>query len=72
MTEKTTIIDRLRARKGYISSTETMGILGVTRQTLCRWVTEGRIQAVRIGNALKFDPLHLVAFLEERLVGRAA
>jgi len=44
-----TIIDQLRARKGYVSSTETIAILGMTRQMLCCWVTEGRIPAVRIG-----------------------
>lgn len=60
------IIETLRARKGYVSSTEAMSILGVTRQTLCRWVAEGRIQAVRIGNSLKFDPSHLAAWLEAR------
>jgi len=64
-----TIIDDLRSRRGYVSSTETMAILGVTRQTLCRWVSEGRIPAVRIGTANKFDPMHLAAWLEARQIG---
>jgi excisionase family DNA binding protein len=67
-----TIIDSLRARKGYLTSTEAMAILGVTRQTLCRWVIEGRIAAVRIGPSNKFDPHHLADWLEERQLGVAA
>ena len=44
-----TIIETLKRSKTYVSSTETMRILGVTRQTLCRWVNTGKIIAVRIG-----------------------
>jgi excisionase family DNA binding protein len=65
-----TIIDALRTRKGYVSSTETMAILGVTRQTLCRWVSEGRISAVKIGISYKFDPAYLAEWLEARRVGK--
>lgn len=64
-----TVIDQLRQRKGYVSSTETMSILGVPRQTLCRWIAEGRIIAVRIGTSWKIDPAHLAAWLEDRQVG---
>lgn len=64
-----TIIEQLRQRRGYVSSTATMAILGVTRQTLCRWVNAGTIPAVRIGKDNKFDPAHLVAWLEARQIG---
>lgn len=67
-----TIIDQLRARKGYVPSTEVMEILGVSRQSLCAWVGEGRLPAVKIANALKFDPAHLIAFIEARTLGSAA
>jgi excisionase family DNA binding protein len=67
-----TIIERLKLRTSYVTSTEAMVILGVTRQTLCRWVTEGRIPAVRIGPSNKFDPAHLADWLEERQIGVAA
>jgi excisionase family DNA binding protein len=67
-----TIIDQLRSRKGYVTSTETLAILGVARQTLCRWVAEGRITAVRIGPSNKFDPAHLADWLEARQIGVAA
>jgi excisionase family DNA binding protein len=62
------IIDSLKRRRGYVSSTESMAMLGVTRQTLWRWVTEGKIPAVRIGTGNKFDPAHVAAWLQERQV----
>ena len=64
-----TIIETLRSRKGYVSSTEAMEMLGCTRQTLCRWVNEGRISATRIGPTNKFDPHHLADWLTERTTG---
>ena len=63
-----TIIEQLNARKTYVSSTEAIVILGITRQTFCLWVREGKITALRIGNAYKVDPSHLAAFLNARLV----
>jgi excisionase family DNA binding protein len=61
-----TIIDQLKGRKSYLTSTEVMEITGVTRQTLCTWVQRGVIQAVRIGKGNAFDPGTLAAWLEAR------
>lgn len=72
MAKGTTIIDALRRRKGYVCPTEAMAIVGVTRQTLCRWIAESRIPAVRIGPANKFDPAHVADWLEKRQIGAAA
>jgi excisionase family DNA binding protein len=63
-----TIIDQLRHRKTYLTGTEVMQILRWTRQTLCRYVKEGRIPALRIGKDNRFDPGVLAAFLEQRQV----
>jgi excisionase family DNA binding protein len=63
-----TIIEQLEARKTYVSSTEAIDILGITRQTFCLWVREGKLAALRIGNAYKVDPAHLAGFLRARLV----
>jgi excisionase family DNA binding protein len=67
-TPNDTIIGRLRHRTSYLSSTEVMEILGVTRNTLCAWVRSNAIPAVRVGKDNKFDPLQLAAWLEERRV----
>jgi excisionase family DNA binding protein len=49
-------------------TTEVMKLLDVTRGTLCGWVREGAIAAVRIGKDNKFDPAAVVRFLEARSV----
>jgi hypothetical protein len=61
-----TIIDQLKRRQSYLTSTEVMETTGVTRQTLCTWVPRGVIQAVRIGKGNAFDPGTLAAWFEAR------
>jgi excisionase family DNA binding protein len=63
-----TIIDQLAARKTYVSSTEAIDIIGITRQTFCLWVRQGKLAAIRIGNAYMIDPAHLAAWLRAREV----
>jgi excisionase family DNA binding protein len=67
-TAQPTIVDQLAARKTYVSSTEAIGILGITRQTFCLWVRQGKLAAIRIGNAYMVDPTHLAAWLRAREV----
>jgi excisionase family DNA binding protein len=67
-TSTPTIIQQLSVRKSYVSSTEAIGILGVTRQTFCLWVRQGKLAAIRIGNAYMIDPAHLAAWLRAREV----
>jgi excisionase family DNA binding protein len=61
-----TIIDQLHQRKTYLTSTEVMAIIGVTRQTLCDWVRRGVISAIRIGKDNKFDTAVLASWLATR------
>lgn len=61
-----TIIDQLASRKTYVSSTECLDILGITRQTFCLWVREGKLKALRIGNAYVVDPVYLSQWLMAR------
>jgi excisionase family DNA binding protein len=63
-----TIIDQLSTRKTYVSSTEAIDILGITRQTFCAWVRQGKLAAVRIGNAYMVDPSVLSSWLRARQV----
>lgn len=53
-----------------MTTTEVMGILGVTKNALCHWVRSGRIPAMRIGKDNKFDPANLARWLERRTIGR--
>jgi excisionase family DNA binding protein len=61
-----TIIEQLAARKTYVSSTEAIEILRITRQTFCLWVREGKLKAIKIGNAYMVDPIYLAAWLRSR------
>lgn len=67
-TTQPTIIQQLHTRKTYVSSTEAIGILGITRQTFCLWVRQGKLAALRIGNAYMVDPVVLSVFLAARQV----
>lgn len=63
-----TIINQLRDRQSYLSGTEVMALLGISRNALCRWVRSGLIPAIRIGKDNRFDPACLSAWLEARQV----
>ena len=60
------LIEELRQRTTYVSTKELMGLLQVTRNTLCEWVRMGRLVAIRVGNAYLYDPRILAEWLEER------
>jgi len=44
--------------------TEVEGILGVSHRTLLRWVTEGKIKAVKVGSRWKVSEDTLKTILE--------
>lgn len=67
-TSEPSIIEQLAVRKTYISSTECLNILGITRQTFCLWVRDGKLKACRIGNGYAVDPVYLSAWLRAREV----
>ena len=59
-----TIVSQLRARTTYLSGSEVMSMLGVSRNTLCRWVRTGKLPALRLGKDNRFDPAVLADWLE--------
>jgi excisionase family DNA binding protein len=64
---KMTLIDNLRRRKTYLSTPETMALISVSRNTLCRWVRAGLISAIRAGGSkYLFDPNAIADWLETR------
>jgi predicted DNA-binding transcriptional regulator AlpA len=64
-----TIVNQLRQRTSYVSATEVMAILGVTRNTLCDWINSGTLPAFRLGKNNVCDPAELADFLETRKTG---
>jgi hypothetical protein len=67
-TTQPTIIEQLATRKTYVSSTEAISIIGITRQTFCLWVRQGKLAAFRIGNTYMVDAVVLSGFLAARQV----
>jgi hypothetical protein len=61
-----TRIQQLSVRKTYVPSTECLAILGITSQTFCLWVRQGKLQALRIGGRYVVDPTTLAVFLRSR------
>ena len=59
-----TIVSQLKARTTYLSGSEVMSLLKVSRNALCRWVRTGKLPAIRIGKDNRFDPLQLAGWLE--------
>jgi hypothetical protein len=67
-TTQPTIIQQLSIRKTYVTSTECLDILRITRQTFCLWVRQGKLAAIRLGNTYVVDPVVLSSFLRARQV----
>ena len=60
------IVAKLKLRTSYLYTTEVMGILRLSRKTLCAWVKAGDIPAVRVGRDNMFDPWELALWIEAR------
>ena len=65
-TASPSLVAQLKLRHSLIPSSEVMEILGVSRNTLCHWVSTRKIPALRIGKDNKFDPIALAHWIEER------
>jgi excisionase family DNA binding protein len=63
-----TLIDKLRKRTGYLTLQETADLLGIHEMTLRKWVKARKIQAVRIGDQIKFDPNVVADWLAARCI----
>ena len=69
-TTQPTIIDQLRQRKAYLSTTEVMAILRINRATLCGYCRASLIPHIRMPDfSYRFDPVALHGWLSERTVG---
>jgi len=64
-----TIIDQIKQRGSYLTSTEVMAILRINRATLCRYCRQGLIPHLRMPDlSYRFDPVALQGWLRERSV----
>jgi excisionase family DNA binding protein len=64
-----TLVQKLRARMGLLTIAEVSELLSFHPVTLRDWAREGRLPAVRIGSAWRFDPVELAGWVEARRMG---
>jgi hypothetical protein len=63
-----TIIHQLRDRKTYLTTSEVMAIIRKSRNTLCGYVRDGVLSAIRMGDGYLFDPQVIADWLDARVV----
>jgi excisionase family DNA binding protein len=61
----TPIIDQLKTKTQYMTLQAVAELLGIHAMTLRKWAKRGKIQAVRIGDQIKFDPAAVADWLRE-------
>ena len=49
------ILENLLNPSGYVRAAEAMKMLGITRQTLCHYARDGKIQTVAYGGQYKYS-----------------
>jgi excisionase family DNA binding protein len=52
----TSLLEQLQSETGYMTLQEVSHIMGIHRMTLRKWAKSHKIEAVRIGDQIKFDP----------------
>jgi excisionase family DNA binding protein len=61
------VFEYLRGRVTLLITTEVMNLLGVSKNTLCKWVRECGLPAFRMpDHSYRFDPVQLLQWLENR------
>jgi excisionase family DNA binding protein len=64
-------IDELTLNPRLLSTTEAMAVLRKTRATVCRWVRDGKILAIRLpDNSYLFDSVQLAGWMRGRLTAK--
>jgi excisionase family DNA binding protein len=63
-----TLIDQLRKRTSYLTLQETADLLGIHAMTLRKWAKARKIQGLRIGDEIKFDPYVVADWLAARYI----
>jgi excisionase family DNA binding protein len=64
--ETRTIIDTLRGTRRPLTVRQCSDILGLHPQTVYKWSRTGRIPVLRLGSALRFDPIVIAQWVESR------
>lgn len=66
------LVDQLRERASFLTTTELMELLQLRRNTVCAWVQSGYLPAVRTRSGYRFDPPAIAKWLELHSTGGRA
>jgi excisionase family DNA binding protein len=62
-----TIVEQLSVRTTFLTGSEIMALVGISRPVLCRWVRSGRLPgAFKLGKNYRFDPATIAAWIAAR------
>lgn len=64
-----TVIDQLRSAGGMLDSSKVCALLGMTQSGLLKLTKAGKIPHYRLGDRIKFDPVVLASWVDERRIG---
>jgi predicted DNA-binding transcriptional regulator AlpA len=65
-----TLQERLRALTSGITAPALAGLLGLSRITIYKRASAGDIPCLRIGGIVRFDPVVIAAWLDQKEVAR--
>jgi excisionase family DNA binding protein len=65
-----TIVERLAAFEGAITTDELAAVWGMKPWTVRDWVRRKRLPAYKMGNEWRIDPADAIKFWQQRRVGR--
>ncbi len=65
-TETISLIDFIGSLKTLLTAIQLGGYLNMSPKTLFQWAKQGRIPAIRMGAAIRFDPKAIAAWLRVR------
>jgi excisionase family DNA binding protein len=65
-----TLQERLRALTGCVSAPMIANLLGLSRITVYKKASAGDIPCLRIGGAVRFDPVMIARWLDDNEVSR--
>jgi len=64
-----TLATNLRQQTRCLTTKEVMHLLQLRRNTVCDWVTAGKMPAIRTSSGYRFDPMALASWIEARTTG---
>ena len=62
------LAEELRNRTALLTTSQVMRLLSKRRNTICDWVRDGRLPAIRLGNSYRYDPATIATWLDQHAI----